>query len=273
MRRRSRPHRGRDVPARGGERSARPPPARRAPRRGGAAIRRGGRVAAAAWLQNRPISTSPPSAAWSTCSVVCSMPNSSRGARSSSRRRPWQSSPRPTSTCAESAGNPEVIVQMWRSCTSTTPGAPRKPATERPRVDAARRRLEQDRRRVAEDRPRAREHEHADEDARDGSASTQPVVRITIAATATPTDPRMSAKTCRNAASTLRLCAARPKSTSPATTFTREPDERDREHPAAERVAGIVGDASTASTKIQIASATSSTPFASAARTSARLKP
>ena len=35
------------------------------------------------------------SPAWSTCSVVCSIPNSSSSSCSSSRRRPWQSSPRP----------------------------------------------------------------------------------------------------------------------------------------------------------------------------------
>ena len=79
-----------------------------------------------------------PSPTWSTWSVVCSIPNSSlRAARSSSRRAPWQSSPRPTSTCAESAGKPDVIVQMWRSCTSTTPGAPASRSPDRARVDPA----------------------------------------------------------------------------------------------------------------------------------------
>src|SRR5688572_3195038 len=71
----------------------------------------------------RRISTRPPSPAWSTWSVVCSIPNSSWSSVSSSRRRPWQSSPGRTRTCADSAGKPDVIVHTWRSCTSTTPGA------------------------------------------------------------------------------------------------------------------------------------------------------
>jgi hypothetical protein len=40
----------------------------------------------------------------------------------SSRRRAWQSSPGGTSTCAASAGKPEVTSQTCRSWTSTTPG-------------------------------------------------------------------------------------------------------------------------------------------------------
>ena len=106
-----------------------------------------------------------PRPAWSTCSVVCSIPNSVSSRRSSSRRRPWQSSPGRTRTCADSAGKPDVIVHTWRSCTSTTPGRRREPTAERGRVDSPRRRLEEDRRRVAQDRPRAREDEEPDEDA------------------------------------------------------------------------------------------------------------
>ena len=44
-----------------------------------------------------------------------------RASRSSSRRIRWQSSPRSTSTWAESAGKPELISQTCRSWTSVTP--------------------------------------------------------------------------------------------------------------------------------------------------------
>ena len=63
-----------------------------------------------------------PTASCSTWSVVCVMPNRAASTRSISRRRPWQSSPRPTRTCAESASKPEVIVHTWRSWTLVTPG-------------------------------------------------------------------------------------------------------------------------------------------------------
>ena len=134
-------------------------------------LRRGevrGSAVLVALEENRPSSTRPPgSPAWSTWSVVCSIPNSSWRSRSSSRRRAWQSSPSRTRTCADSAGKPVVIVQMWRSCTSTTPGAAASRSPTRARVDAARRGFEQDRGRVAQDRPRAGEHEEADEHADD----------------------------------------------------------------------------------------------------------
>ena len=58
----------------------------------------------------------------STWRVVCSSEKRSCSSVSSSRRMPWQSSPRPTSTCAESAGKPEEISHTCRSCTSVTPG-------------------------------------------------------------------------------------------------------------------------------------------------------
>ena len=81
---------------------------------------------------------------------------------SSSRRRPWQSSPAPTSTCAESAGKPEVIVQTCRSWTLTTPGARTIASSTSfasiPR-GAASSRIETD---VAQHAPRAREHEERD---------------------------------------------------------------------------------------------------------------
>src|SRR5918998_100784 len=62
--------------------------------------------------------------AWSTWRVVCSIPKRSWSSVSSSRRRPWQSSPGATSTWAARAVKPEVTSQTWRSCTSTMPGAP-----------------------------------------------------------------------------------------------------------------------------------------------------
>src|SRR5579875_967967 len=63
-------------------------------------------------------------ASWSTCSVVCSIPNRSRSSAWSARRRSWQSSPACTTTWADSAGNPEVTSHTWRSWTSTTPAWP-----------------------------------------------------------------------------------------------------------------------------------------------------
>ena len=42
----------------------------------------------------------------------------------------WQSVSRPTSTCAASAGKPEVIVQTCRSCTSRTPSTAQIAATD-----------------------------------------------------------------------------------------------------------------------------------------------
>ena len=103
-----------------------------------------------------------------------------------------------------------------------------------------------------------------------GSASTHPVVRITTAATATPNEPRRSAKTWRKAASTLRLWLRARERTTPAATFTAMPTS-----PIASIQPPSTSPGSpsriAASTKIQIASATRSTPLASAASTSARL--
>ena len=88
-----------------------------------------------------------------------------------------------------------------------------------------------------------------------GSASTQPVARITTAAIATPKEPRRSAKTCRNAASTLRLWRrARGRARHRRSPPSRRARSRASSRRARRRGRGA---ASTASTKIQIASATS----------------
>ena len=144
-----------------------------------------------------------------------------------------------TRTCADSAGNPDVIVQTWRSCTSTTPGAE---ASRRPSASASMPRGVDSSRIAVE----SRRIVHALASTRtpirmltSGSASTQPVVRITTAATATPTEPRRSAKTWRNAASTLRLSLARAREDDARGDVHDEADECDDEHPAAEHVAGI----------------------------------
>ena len=154
------------------------------------------------------------------------MPNRAARSRSSSRRVPWQSSPRPTSTWADSAGKPDVIVQTWRSCTSTTPGM--RAASRRPTARVSmpsRRRLEQDRRRVAQDRPRAREHEHADEDAdeRVGLRATRSAM-ITSAATATPDRAERGRR--ERAGTPPRRSGSRPargRGSTPAATFTAMP--------------------------------------------------
>ncbi len=103
-----------------------------------------------------------------------------------------------------------------------------------------------------------------------GSISSHPVVRITTAAIATPSEPSRSAKTCRNAASTLRLWLRARARTIPAATFTAIPTSAITSIQPPRTSPGSLSRIA-ASTKIQIASATSSTPFASAASTSARL--
>ena len=104
---------------------------------------------------------------------------------SSSRRMRWQSSPRSTSTCAESAGKPELISQTCRSWTSVTPGC----ARDR-RADLARERCPRAPPRGGS-RPTARSSGQAAASidaatASDaiGSARSKPVVQTTSPATA-----------------------------------------------------------------------------------------
>ena len=136
-------------------------------------------------------------------------------------------------------GNPDVIVHTWRSCTSTTPGAD---ASRRPSASASIPRGVDSRRISVESRRIDHALASTSRPMRmltSGSASTQPVARITMAAIATPSEPRRSAKTCRNAASTFRLWLPRAREDDTGSDVHRQPDERDREHPAAEHVAGI----------------------------------
>ena len=67
-----------------------------------------------------------------------------------------------TSTCAASAGKPEVIVHTCRSWTSLTPGTAAIASPTSSDVHACGRALEQDLNGVAQDRPRADQDQHAD---------------------------------------------------------------------------------------------------------------
>src|ERR671933_362333 len=90
------------------------------------------------------------------------MPYSLARSASRSRRRAWQSSDWPTRTWAERAGNPDVMVQIWRSCTSTTPSASAmlRPTCSAsiPRGVASRRMLVESRK--SDQEPEGGDHEH-----------------------------------------------------------------------------------------------------------------
>ena len=121
----------------------------------------------------------------------------SRGAPRARRRLAWQSSPRPTSTCADSAGKPDVIVQTCRSWTSTTPGArARRSPTTRVSIPlgAASSKIVVESRKIDHELASTRTPMNT---LTSGSASSQPVARMTTAAATTPAEPRRSAKTCR----------------------------------------------------------------------------
>ena len=105
-----------------------------------------------------------------------------------------------------------------------------------------------------------------------GSTSVQPVVTITSAATRTPTEPRRSAITCRNAASTLRLSPTRAEEDGRRQGVDREPDRGDHEHPAPEQLRRS-SSRSIASQTIQPLTSTRVSPLTKAARISARWKP
>ena len=106
-------------------------------------------------------SRSPPS--WSTCRVVWSIPNSSCRIRSSERRTSWQSVSRPTSTCADSDGKPEVTSQMCRSWTSVTPASAGHPQADRLRVEPARRGLQEHAAGLAQQAVGGAQHQRGDE--------------------------------------------------------------------------------------------------------------
>ena len=101
-----------------------------------------------------------------------------------------------------------------------------------------------------------------------GSARSQPVVSTTSAATATPTEPARSAKTCRSAARTLRLSPARERMPA-ASALTASPISATASIQPP-RISRGLSSRWTASMKTQIAITASATPFASAARISAR---
>ncbi len=123
-------------------------------------------------LQRRS-SISASEASWSTCSVVCVMPNRSASTRSMSCRRPWQSSPRPTKHVrgerVEAGGDsPDVQVVHARHA-----GHLDDRARDLIGVDPRRRLLHQDRRRVAEHAPRARDDQQRDRE-RDDRVDRRP---------------------------------------------------------------------------------------------------
>ena len=113
------------------------------------------------------------------------------------------------------------------------------PPAERGSVDPPRRRLEEDRGRVAQDRPRAREDEESDEDAhervgldparredhdrRDGDAERAEEIGEDV------TERSLD----------VEAVAARTGQDETGRDVHRHADERDREHPAAEHVAGV----------------------------------
>ncbi len=105
-----------------------------------------------------------------------------------------------------------------------------------------------------------------------GSACSQPVVRITIAATIAPTDPARSASTCRIAPATLRLSPEPGERTLKAITLTIAPSVATASMPAPATSSGF-SSRPTASQRIQTETTARRTPLASAARISARCQP
>ena len=105
-----------------------------------------------------------------------------------------------------------------------------------------------------------------------GSARSQPAARTARAATTTPSDPSRSARTWSSAARMLRLPPPGRQSTRAATRLTASPaSPTPSTQPA--RISSGAARRRPASTKIQIASATSAAPLVKAARISARAKP
>ena len=131
-----------------------------------------------------------------------------------------------------------MIVQTWRSCTSTTPGCAVRASPERvrrralaapPRAGSTSSRGGS----TTSSRARARRSGCS----RAGRPGASPVRTITSAATATPTEPSEVGENVPERRLDVEVCAARAERTTPAATFTAMPSERDREHPAAEHVA------------------------------------
>ena len=124
------------------------------------------------------LSRSPPS--WSTCRVVCSIPNRSCSTSSSSHARAVAVVVEaPTSTCADSAGKPEVTSQTCRSWTSLDAVHADHRRADRGHVDPARRGLQEDPARVAQQDHAARSITAATNSEAIPSARSNPVTRIT----------------------------------------------------------------------------------------------
>ena len=162
-------------------------------------------------------------ASWSTCSVVCVMSNSDSSRRSISRRRPWQSSPRPTRTWAASASKPDVIRHTCRSWTLDTPGTETiacatAPASISGGVSSIRIAVESRRTLHA-----LATISSAIATETIGSTTVQPVARMTTAATRTPAEPSRSAITWRSAASTFRLSPSERRRITAEIPFTARP--------------------------------------------------
>ncbi len=190
--------------------------------------------------EKRSSSTSAPrSPTWSTWSVVCSIPNSSWSRRASSSRRPWQSSPRPTSTCADSAGKPEVIVQMWRSWTSATPGA-RASRSPTARVSiplgAASRRIAVESRRIDHELTRTSTPIRT---LTSGSASSQPVARMTTACDDDPDRAEDVGNDVPERGLDIEIATAAAKQDRAGGDIYSYSDQAYHEHPASEHVGRV----------------------------------
>ena len=200
------------------------------------------------------------------------MPKCSPTISCSRRRVAWQSSPGRTSTCAASAGNPEVTSQTWRSWTSTTPGwaasALPTAAGSTPWGAAS-----------SSTRPEAHSNRHpeasmstATSSEAIGSARSKPVTRITAPAAAASSDDHRSVSTCARAPSMFRLRRSARESVHAFATFTPAPAS-----PTARTNAPSTSDGferrAIASTAMTPARTSSAPPLTWAERISARPSP
>ena len=180
----------------------------------------------------------PTSSWWSTCRVVCVM-WSARSTCSMARRAAWQSTSGRTSTCADSAGSPEVISQMCRSCTSTTPVDRGQVGPDPVGVDAARRGLQEDPAGLSRSSAQpALIISAATTSAAMASARAKPVVSTTSPATAVAMNAYRSLRMCWNAPSTFRLVPVGPADAPRGGDVDHDPDQRRDQHRARPRPAG-----------------------------------
>jgi hypothetical protein len=175
-------------------------------------------------------------------------------------------------TWAESASNPDVIVHTCRSWTLSTPGTPRITRSTSPPATvggAPSSRMWPESRSTPHALARMRSAIAADAI---GSASSQPVTRIAIEATMTPTEPSTSASTCRSAASMFRDSRPERARIANAATLTASPPTATASiQPPS--TGGGSDSLRSASNSTHAATRTSSNPLRKAAMISARRKP